>query len=333
MSHVVNHADPLQQLRTLYLPIQHELAACEERLQLELQSQYPYVDQLVKHGFRIGGKRLRPALLLLAAKCVGDISNDHIVLAAVMEMIHTATLVHDDVLDEAGMRRHLDTVNSIWGNETSILLGDFLFSHAFFLSSTLDDTYACRQIGRSTTVVCSGELRQIESRGRFDLSEDVYLAIINAKTAELCACCCQLGVRFAGGSEKDTKNLEAFGRDLGISFQISDDILDLVGQEETAGKSLGTDLEKQKLTLPLIHLLRESGEKERAEIISRLNTPEAKSPTELIQWLHNANSLKYSQEKAKEYAEQACDRLTQLPRSEARLTLEQMTEFVINRQH
>ena len=168
-------------------------------LQNELHSEHPRSYAVIRHGLGLGGKRLRPALLLLAGQAVGRLVDEHIVLAAVVEMIHTATLVHDDVLDEAAVRRHVDTVNARWNNETSVLLGDFLFTHAFYLSSTLDSTYACRTIGRSTNIVCDGELRQTLSSGDVNLSEEDYLAIVEAKTAELCACCCELGAHYAGG--------------------------------------------------------------------------------------------------------------------------------------
>ena len=181
-------AQPPQLLQTLYAPIAAELAEVEALLKAELCSDYPFVDELVRYGCLLGGKRLRPALLLLTAKAVGGrVQSEHITLGTVVEMIHTATLVHDDVLDEAHMRRHLATVNARWDNEASVLLGDFLFTHAFYLASTLDSVLGCRLIGRATNIVCEGELRQKGSRGNFDLSEVEYLEIVEAKTAELTA--------------------------------------------------------------------------------------------------------------------------------------------------
>ena len=186
-------------------------------------------------------------------------------LAAVVEMIHTATLVHDDVLDEASLRRHRETINARCDNEASVLVGDFLFTHAFYLASSLETTFACQTIGRATNIVCEGELRQIHSRGNFALTEAEYLAIIEAKTAELCACCCRLGAHYAGATPHVEDALDRFGRNLGIAFQIADDLLDLVGDEDSMGKSLGTDLEKQKPTLPLIRLLADSTHRRAAD--------------------------------------------------------------------
>ena len=180
-------------LDELYAPIAAELMQVEEMLRREMRSKYPFVDELVRYGCLLGGKRLRPALLLLSAQCAGAIGAHHIKLAAVIEMIHTATLVHDDVLDSANVRRHLATVNARWDDQSSLLLGDFLFSHAFYLASTTGSASACELIGRATNIVCEGEIRQKGSRGDFSLSESEYLEILDAKTAELCACSCQLG--------------------------------------------------------------------------------------------------------------------------------------------
>ena len=179
-------------LPVLYAPIQVGLHQVEEVFRDVLQSQYPFVDDLVKYGFRLGGKRLRPALLLLSGLACGGFLPAHVILAAAVEMIHTATLIHDDVLDEATMRRHLDTVNVRWDNETSVLLGDYLFARALCLASTLDDVFACRELNNASRIMCEGELRQVESRGDYSLSEDQYYEIIRGKTAALTACCCRL---------------------------------------------------------------------------------------------------------------------------------------------
>src|SRR5216684_3473129 len=169
---------------SLFVPIADDLAEVERILRRTLESSRPGVDRLIAHLKHYRGKRLRPALLLLTARACGRITPAHHLLGAVVEMIHTATLVHDDVLDNAVIRRHVATVNARWGNQASILLGDFLFTHAFHLSSTLDDVRACRIIGEATNRLCAGELQQICRRGHLDLSEAEYFDIIDAKTAE-----------------------------------------------------------------------------------------------------------------------------------------------------
>ena len=258
-------------LQTMYAPIANEMEAVERILRQELRNPHPFVDELVRYGCLLGGKRLRPALLLLTARCLGPVKPDHLTLAAVVEMIHTATLVHDDVLDEANMRRHLATVNARWDNEASVLLGDYLFTHAFYLASTLDNILGCRLIGRATNIVCEGELRQKGCRGNFRLSEREYLEIIESKTAELTAVSCRLGVLFSGGSPELCDEMDGFGRDLGIAFQIADDLLDVLGEEATTGKSLGTDLEKQKPTLPIIRALQVATDRDREALLDLLS--------------------------------------------------------------
>jgi len=315
----------------LYAPIADELEAVEALLRRELSSDDPFVDGLVKHAFRLGGKRLRPALLLLAGKATGTLGHEHIVLAAVVEMIHTATLVHDDVLDEATLRRHRETMNARTDNEASVLVGDFLFTHAFALASSLETTFACQTIGRATNIVCAGELRQIHSRGNFALVENDYLDIIEAKTAELCACCCRLGAHYAGATPAVEDALARFGRNVGIAFQIADDLLDLVGDERQAGKSLGTDLEKQKLTLPLIRFLETSGEAARRELIERLRSGSPGARRVLAETLEHSGALAYARAKARWFAQSAREVLRHLPESAAHDVLAQVTELVVAR--
>ncbi|HEY4308583.1 MAG TPA: polyprenyl synthetase family protein [Pirellulales bacterium] len=320
-------------LERLYNPIAEELAQAEDILRSELRSKFPFVDELVRHSFRLGGKRLRPALVLLAAKATGTVAHDHLVLAAVMEMIHTATLVHDDVLDQASLRRHLDTVNARWGNETSVLLGDYLFTHSFYLASTLGTTFACRTIGKATNIVCEGELRQIASRGNYDLTEQAYFDIIEAKTAELCSCCCRLGAHYAGADAEVEESLARFGRYLGIAFQIIDDLLDMQGDEDTTGKSLGTDLEQRKPTLPLIRLLGQVDQAQRATIIAALETNAPDCDGALDRWFEASDALAYTRDKARWYVDLARAELAQLPTSDARTVLESVAEFSLERQH
>lgn len=334
MTQVAPRRDGVQRRwEPLYAPIQSELDQVESILRQELRSNDPFVDRLARHGFRLGGKRLRPALLLLAGKACGRITRDHLVLAAVMEMIHTATLVHDDVLDDAAVRRHQDTVNSLWGNESSVLLGDFLFTHSFYLASTLETTFACREIGRATNIVCEGELRQVHSRGNFALTEAEYLAIIEAKTAELCACCCRLGAHYAGASADDEEALAGYGRALGIAFQITDDLLDLTGDESAVGKSLGTDLDQLKLTLPLIRLLEHADGPSRAGMVESLRNSNGHRRELLEPWLQASDGLRYAAQRAAGYAAAAREQLGGLPETAAGNVLRELTRFVVARRH
>ncbi|MBC8356639.1 MAG: polyprenyl synthetase family protein [Planctomycetes bacterium] len=315
----------------VYGPIASELADVERILKAELRSDHPYVDELVRYGCLLGGKRLRPTLLLLAAKAIGQLKQEHLILGAVVEMIHTATLVHDDVLDEADTRRHLATVNSRWDNKASVLLGDYLFTHSFYLASTTGSAWACQEIGRATNIVCEGELRQKGCRGDFALNEDEYFEIIAAKTAELTACSCRLGAYYAGASEEAIERLTNFGRDLGIAFQIVDDVLDLQGEEATTGKSLGTDLEQQKPTLPIIHALESRSPQKREELLTLLSNDVPPSRESLLPWLTEYGSIEYAYATAKRFAAGALENLECLADSDAANTLRLIATFVVER--
>ena len=332
MSRTTKEPNAASLLRDLYAPIETELEQVEQVLRDELRSEHAYVDELVRYGCLLGGKRLRPALLLLSGKAVGKLTQDHIVLAAVVEMIHTATLVHDDVLDEADTRRHLATVNSRWDNKASILLGDYLFTHAFYLASTRNSTWACREIGLATNIVCEGELRQKGSRGDYQLGETEYLDIIASKTAELCACSCRLGSHYSGATPDVVERFTRFGRDLGIAFQIADDVLDLLGEEKTVGKSLGTDLEQQKPTLPLIRLLELASASERQEVLSILNRDGRESIGELMPLLRRHGAIEYALATAQRYASSAAAAI-EFDEYDCTIlrTLRQVTDFVVNR--
>jgi octaprenyl-diphosphate synthase len=317
----------------LFAPIAADLEEVEKILRRALESCRPGVDRLLAHLPNYKGKRLRPALLLLVARACGNVKPAHHLLAAVTEMIHTATLVHDDVLDHASVRRHVPTVNALWGNQASILLGDYLFTHAFHLSSTLDDVRACRIIGESTNRLCEGELHQICRRGTLDLSEDEYFDIIDAKTAELTSCCCRLGAMYAGMESDVVERLARYGRALGVAFQIADDVLDLAGEETLAGKSLGSDLEQQKLTLPVIHLLQNSPPEQAARVRGIMTAAGNHKREALLPELRACGSLEYARQRAEEFACAALAELDCLPPSDGRAILEALADRVVHRDH
>lgn len=318
-------------LRALYAPVAAELDAVEELLRRELSSDNPFVDRLAQHGFRLGGKRLRPALVLLSAQACGGLRSEHIRLAAMAELIHTATLIHDDVLDEATIRRHLDTVNARWNNEASILLGDYLFARAMCIACSLEDSFAGRLVSETTRRMCEGELRQVEGRGNYSLSEADYFDIVAGKTAALTACCCHVGAHYAGASQSLCRAMAQYGHDLGIAFQIADDVLDLLGDEATVGKSLGTDLAKQKATLPLIRLLNVVGPQDRTALVSVLSQSENHRLGTLQSWFGRYDAIDYARSQAITYTQRAVGELTALPASSARQSLVELTDFVVNR--
>jgi len=307
-----------------------DLERAEQKFQEELASWHPYVTDVVAHVTRFRGKRLRPILVLLSAQACGGIRPEHHTLAAVVEMIHTATLVHDDVLDEADTRRHVATVNSRWNTETSVLCGDYLFTHAFHLAASLD-ALACRLIGRATNLVCEGELCQVHERANSRLSQDQYFKIINGKTAELCALCSFAGAHYAGSSTSVSESFREYGRLLGMAFQIADDVLDIVGDADKTGKSIGTDYEKQKLTLPLIHLLETASESDAARARELIENPAAENRSALIEMVRNSDAIEYANSVARRFADDAIAALNVVPDSPARQILSEMAEFASRR--
>ncbi len=332
MSHAVQDRGNLpDELRSLYALIRADLDIVEAALAREFSSRSPFIDRLAKHGFRLGGKRLRPALVLLAARTCGAVRPEHHELAAAVELIHTATLIHDDVLDDATIRRHLETVNVLWDNEASILLGDYLFARALCLAASLGDTFACRNIAEASRAMCEGELRQIATRGDYTLSEADYLDIIAGKTATLCACCCRLGGYYAGAEPALCDALAHFGHHLGIAFQIVDDVLDLEGDEAVTGKSLGTDLKKEKLTLPVIRLLSQLPAPERRNLIAQMSASDNHRREILRSHLRRSDAVAYSHQAAAAAIATAKEALGELPETPVRNTLLSLADFVVSR--
>jgi octaprenyl-diphosphate synthase len=314
-----------------FAPIAADLAAAEQVLTAALAGYRSPVAPLVDHLKHYRGKRLRPALLLLAAKACGGVGTAHHTLAAAVEMIHTATLVHDDVLDEADLRRHAPTVNAEWGAKVAVLLGDTLFTHAFHLASTIDGR-ACRIIGEATNRVCGGELRQVCERGNLHLTAADYFAIIDGKTAALTECCGRLGALYAGASADVAERLAGYGRNLGLAFQVADDLLDLTGDEATAGKTLGTDLDQRKLTLPLIHCLTELPPGDAGELRAILQAGEAATSARVAAALERTASLEFARRTADEFARAARHELRCLPASECRSILEALADWSVRRE-
>ncbi len=321
----------LRPVTSPFAPVLADIAESDRIFAETLAGHRSPVAPMVEHLRHYRGKRLRPALVFLSAKACGAVVPAHHILAAAVEMIHTATLVHDDVLDEADTRRHGGTFNAEWGNKVSILFGDMLFTHAFHLTSTVDGR-ACQLIGAATNKVCAGELLQTRERGNWHLTEADYYAMVDGKTAALTEVSTRLGALYAGATAEVAARLATYGRSLGIAFQIADDLLDLTGEEAKAGKTLGTDLEQQKPTLPVIHALNTLPAGEAAEFRRLLQHPAPRKRAAVADTLIRTGSLQYAKRTAEEHARTARTCLERLPRSECRTLLEQLTEWSIRRE-
>jgi octaprenyl-diphosphate synthase len=249
-----------------------ELEEVSRIFETQLASEFPPVNTLSIHVARYRGKMLRPMLVLLSGLAVDEraesatLRDEHRTIAAVVEMIHMATLVHDDVLDESPVRRSGATVNSLHGNEMAVMLGDYLISNAFHLCSTLGQPAVNLRLGNVTNTLCEGEIVQLHHREDLELTEDLYFTIVTRKTASLIGACCELGAHMSGGDQTIQTAMRRFGVDVGIAFQITDDLLDLTANQGDVGKTTGRDLDMGKLTLPLIRALQHGDESSRRSI-------------------------------------------------------------------
>ena len=311
-------------------PIRKELAEVESILKRELTSDSDDVSKMLKHPMFWSGKRVRPILLLLAADLAGEISQRHTVLAAAIEMVHVATLVHDDILDDAKTRRHASSVNQEWGNHLSVLLGDFLFSHAYYLASSVNSVWACQQISQATNRLVAGEIEQINNQGNFQITEKEYFQIIDGKTGSLCECATSLGGVDAHRNSETISRLQSIGNNYGLAFQIVDDILDLQGTESVVGKSLGSDLNQLKLTLPMIFSLSQLDQHQRSEIVERLQNQQMNS-AKVVEFISQQGGFQYALQSAESLVRNAQRTIQGFPDSPSKESMLAIGEFVLSR--
>ena len=308
------------------------LERVERAFEAQLSSTFPAVDTLCRHAERYRGKMLRPTLLLLSgmgtSTGVPAFTEKHVIAAATVEMIHMATLVHDDVLDEASMRRGGATVNFLRGNETAVILGDYLISNAFHLCSRVGDPALNLRLGEVTNALCEGELVQLSRRHDLALDRATYLEIVRRKTAVLVGACCEIGAKLSGASPSVTSACYSIGEKLGIAFQIQDDLLDLTGNEETVGKSIGRDLEKGKLTRPtILSLERESG----AARVAVLRAIEARDGDSLKALLLSSGAVESARDFARDIVQKARLELTSLHQPQVRAIFDSLADQVVDR--
>jgi octaprenyl-diphosphate synthase len=299
----------------------------------QLHSNVPMVENVGHYIVDAGGKRLRPLLVLLSASALGDCCAAQIKFAAVVEFIHTATLLHDDVVDISSLRRGRATANAEFGNAPSVLVGDFLYTRAFQLMVQLDSMDVLEHMADTTNTIAEGEVLQLVRAGQVDTTEDQYLDVITRKTAILFAAGCY-GAATLGGADPAVRDaLQQFGLNLGIAFQMIDDVLDYEGDPATMGKNVGDDLTEGKVTLPLIHAMREGTVQEREVIHGAIHARSAEQIDDIVAAVRRCGSLDYCRAQAQHYHDLALARLHQLPASAARDALEQVTGLSINRDH
>ncbi|MBN1347297.1 MAG: polyprenyl synthetase family protein [Phycisphaerae bacterium] len=317
----------------LYGSVAADLSKVSEILAGQLTSEEAYLQEMVGRLSHRQGKMLRPALVLLAGRTVGRCADEHYILAALVEMVHLASLVHDDVIDEAESRRKMPSLNRMMGNEGAVLLGDYVMTGAFALCSSLRSHAANQILCNTCREICLGELMQVAHRRNFELTEAQYLDIIAKKTASLLSACGTFGGTFGAAAPQTTDMLTWYGHNLGMAFQIADDMLDLVGTEEEMGKTLGRDLEKGELTLPLIRFLATADGSAHTEMISALSHHPADGLGRIRQLLQESDALAYCGSLAQEFTDKALAAVDGLPPSEAKDCMAAVAEFVLSRRN
>ena len=310
-----------------------DMEAVNGVIQTRLHSEVALINQLGHYIINSGGKRLRPLLVLLTARAFAYQGNQHIDIAAIIEFIHTATLLHDDVVDGSEMRRGQDTANNIWGNEASVLVGDFLYSRAFEMMVDVKNMRVMEILAHATNTIAEGEVLQLLNCHDADTTEERYLEVIHSKTAKLFEAATQLGAVISNRPDAEEKAMAAYGMHLGTAFQLVDDVLDYSSSADEIGKNIGDDLAEGKPTLPLIYAMR-NGSAAQAQIIrSAIENGGREQIEAVIEAVHATGAIDYTAEMARQEAQLAAAAIAEIPPSRYKDALIALAEFSVNRSH
>jgi len=320
-------------LEIVFECIGNDLEKVDQEFRKNLKSNVPLISAVGEYLLLSGGKRFRAKLLLLSSKLCGYQGDSHISMASLIEFIHTATLLHDDVVDRAQLRRGIDSANSKWGNEASVLVGDFLFTKCFSLLVQSGNWKILQIVCKATTIMAEGELEELIKTNDLSITEDDYLSIITRKTAFLISAATQIGAILGEVSEEKERALSEFGMNVGIAFQLIDDHLDYTSNEEEFGKKIGIDLQDGKITLPLIFTLYQCDQEEEAIIRKTIESnPITKGAFfRVVEVIERYHGIQYTWEKAKEYIERAKDCLRPFPNSKEKEALYTLADYVLER--
>lgn len=321
---------PLQDIRA---PVAAELEAVDALIVSNLASDVAMVENIGHYIVDAGGKRLRPLLALLAASCCEFRGDNHVRFATVVEFIHTATLLHDDVVDLSELRRGRPTANAEFGNAPSVLVGDFLYSRAFQLMVEIGNMDIMRDMANTTNEIAAGEVLQLVCAGNPETSESDYFDVIRRKTAILFASACYGAAALTGRQAEFAAPLTAFGLNIGVAFQIIDDVLDYEGDPAVMGKNIGDDLSEGKPTLPLIHVLQHGNEPEKGQVSRAIRNKDATSISQIYAAVERNGSLDYARSLARDYQSRSLDALDQLPENAAREAMRGIAELALARNH
>jgi octaprenyl-diphosphate synthase len=309
-----------------------DMAAVDRLIRDSLDSNVVLIRQISEYIIGSGGKRLRPMLVLLAARACGYRGEHHVTLAAIIEFIHTATLLHDDVVDESELRRGQESVHAVWGNAASVLVGDFLYSRSFQMMVAVDSMRVMEVLSDATNMIAEGEVEQLLNMHDPEVTEQAYFSVIEKKTAKLFEAACQLGAIITGRPELE-EALATFGRELGAAFQVADDVLDYTADAETLGKNVGDDLAEGKPTLPLILTRKYLGEEQRAHVDAIIREGGRERIGQILQWIHDSGGVRDAMNVARERSAAAQRSIAGLPASEWKEALLQLAAYSVSRNH
>jgi len=319
-------------LRVIKAPIREELKIFHEVFKTTMRSKVGLVDTIARYIIHQKGKRIRPILVLLSSKLCGGPTPGTYRAAALVEILHSATLIHDDVVDGADTRRGLASINAIWKNKIAVLMGDYLLSRGLLLSLEKEDFYFLRILSDAVRRMSEGEILQIEKSRRLDIDEETYLKIISDKTASLLATCCELGAASVTDDKKHWERMRAFGENVGMAFQIRDDLLDYTGRQKIIGKPTGIDAKDKKLTLPLIHSFGKAPRRGRREILQIIKDKSGRDGlARILEFVNTYGGIDYAVKKAEYYSNLAREQLRHFPDSPCKDSLLRFVDFVTER--
>jgi len=319
-------------LKEIKAPIREHIATFEDKFRYSMKSNVPLLDKVTRYIIKRKGKQMRPMFVFFAAGICGNINESTHRAASLIELLHTATLVHDDVVDDSNLRRGYFSINALWKNKIAVLVGDYLLSRGLLLALDNNEFSLLKIVSNATREMSEGELLQIEKARRLDIEEDIYFEIIRKKTASLIASCCAAGAESVGASPEIVAKMSQFGEFVGIAFQIKDDLFDYQ-DNKSIGKPNGIDIKEQKMTLPLIYMLNNSSflEKRRIVNIVKNHNNEPDKVSEIIEKVNRSGGIEYSTQKMIEYQEKAFDLLHVFPESPMRNSLEQLVVYTTER--
>ncbi len=318
-------------IQSIYSLIKDDMSAVDAMIQARLQSDVVLINQLGHYIINSGGKRLRPALAILCARACGYNGEQHINLATIIEFIHTATLLHDDVVDNSDMRRGRETANNLWGNEASVLVGDFLYTRSFEMMVEMESMRLMQILSHTTNIIAEGEVLQLLNCNDADTTEESYLEVIHHKTAKLFEAAGQLGAVISQSSPKVELAMSHYAMHLGSAFQLVDDLLDYSESSETIGKNIGDDLAEGKPTLPLIYAMKHGSEEDSQLIREAIEQGQRDKIDNIIKVIHNTGAIDYTAQAARNEVERAKQSLTIIDESEYKRALIGLADFSINR--